>query len=100
MFTEQRYLLGGLCFQSVETIFDAADIRSDDFDIPSLAGGDSKKNGEIFVDLSHMARLCRRESPFCLSFILRAQQLEHRYFPLERSYAVFLSWHGALSFPA
>jgi hypothetical protein len=40
-----------------------------DLDIPSLAGGDPKQNGEIFVDLSHIARLCRRGSLFRLSFI-------------------------------
>jgi hypothetical protein len=65
-------MLSGLFFQAVETIFDAADILFDDLDIPSLAGGDSKQNGEIFVDLSHMARLHKRDGLFCLSFILRA----------------------------
>src|SRR5260370_26615205 len=86
-------MLTGLCFQVVETIFDTTDIRFDDLDIPSLAGGDPQQNGEIFVDLSHMACLRRRDGLFCLSFILRAEQFKHRYFALERSDAVFLSLH-------
>jgi len=83
----------GLCFQSVEAIFDAARIRFDDLDIPALTGSDPKQNGEMFVDLFHGACLCRRESLFCFSFILRAKQFKHRYFSLERRYTVFLSWH-------